>query len=320
MTQTIRGKSFEFACLNSIYLNLGENSHGVEVVQDESFNLARNAFLGLNESLRQTMSLAANTATRLIMQLEPQILNPLGNNPLILQIQPDSIGQAGDVRDVLIMRRQNNWEIGISCKHNHYAAKHNRLSYTIDFGLDWFGLPCTEDYFNEIEPIFTELRELRESGVLWGEVENKHQRFYVTLLQAFINELNRLYENHGEVVPQRFLAYLLGRNDFYKVIANDRSRTTEIQAYCINGTLNAPAGDIRPTFRVNRVVLPSKFYNIDFRENSTTTINIVCDHGWAISARIHSAESLVNTSLKFDIQLVGLPQAIFRHHEGWSVT
>jgi len=151
------------------------------------------------------------------LRLEPQLTTPLTNVPLYLSIQEDARGQQGDVRDILCIRRQNEWEIGLSCKHNHAAVKHSRLSRTIDFGELWFGIPCSESYFIEINPLFDELEELREQGELWRNISNKEERFYVPLLEAFIRELERLNQNNQGVIPERLLHYLLGRNDFYKL-------------------------------------------------------------------------------------------------------
>ena len=70
------------------------------------------------------------------------------NDTLIITIAPDFFGQTGDVRDVILTK--NNWEIGISCKHNHQALKHQRLSNRIDFGLEWAGYPVSQNYWNTI--------------------------------------------------------------------------------------------------------------------------------------------------------------------------
>jgi len=41
------------------------------------------------------------------------------------------------------------------------------------------------------------------------------------------------------------------------------------------------------------------------------------DNGWAISFRIHSASTIVEPSLKFDIQLVGQPANLFFIDVAW---
>ena len=189
--QTELGKAFEYACLQSIYNELAD-SQDVVIEQNSALEIARQKYENTTLDMQNKMDLGADAAIRVILRLEPQLTTPLTNVPLYLSIQEDARGQQGDVRDILCIRRQNEWEIGLSCKHNHAAVKHSRLSRTIDFGELWFGIPCSESYFVEINPLFDELEELREQGELWGNISNKEERFYVPLLEAFIRELERL--------------------------------------------------------------------------------------------------------------------------------
>jgi len=269
--------------------------------------------------MQNRMNLGANAATKVILRLEPQLEAPLTNVPLYLSIQEDAMGIQGDVRDVLCIRRQNQWEIGLSCKHNHTAVKHSRLSKTIDFGDSWFGIPCSESYFNEIDPLFDKLEKLREQGELWRNIEDKEERYYVPLLTAFMRELERLDQNNQGIIPERLLNYLLGRNDFYKVITLDRIKVTQVQVFNIYGTLNRNAGRIRPIVNVPQLPMPTRFYNIGFKPSSGNTILVALDNGWTISMRIHNASSKVEPSLKFDIQLVGVPPSLYTQHEPWEI-
>ena len=189
--QTELGKAFEYACLQSIYNELAD-SQDVVIEQNSALEIARQKYENTTLDMQNKMDLGADAAIRVILRLEPQLTTPLTNVPLYLSIQEDARGQQGDVRDILCIRRQNEWEIGLSCKHNHAAVKHSRLSRTIDFGELWFGIPCSESYFVEINPLFDELEELREQGELWRNISNKEERFYVPLLEAFIRELERL--------------------------------------------------------------------------------------------------------------------------------
>lgn len=317
-TQSISGKAFEYACLLALYNTLIENQV-VEVEDTAPLQTARKSYESLDSIVKKDMEDGANAAVRTLLRLEPQLLNPENNIPLILAIQKDSSGEAGDVRDVLAIRQQNNWEIGISVKHNHDAVKHSRLSQTIDFGGSWFDTPCSSNYFEEIRPIFDELSELREQKVKWRDLENKEERFYIPVLNAFIKEINALYSEHGSVIPNQLLLYLLGRHDFYKLIADSKRRVTKLQAFSFSGTLNNPAGNVQPMYRIPRMRLPEIIYSTDFKPGSKTTINIACNEGWELSARIHNASTMVEPSLKFDIKLVGLPPTVYSHDEPWGL-
>lgn len=304
--QTEMGKAFEYACLKAV-LGFLEETQEVIVEETTAVNVAKSFYDEAPRAKVVKMDLAAQAAVRVILRLEPQLGHPQNNTPLFLSIQEDARGIAGDVRDVLCIRRQNEWEIGFSCKHNHFAVKHSRLSYTIDFGEQWFAKACSTEYFSEIEHIFSELTALKAQGALWRDLVDKEGRFYVPLLNAFVSELRRLDALYPNEIPPALITYLLGRNDFYKIIAKDSNRTTEIQAYNIFGTLNKPSGTVRPVSRIPQVRLPNRIFDISFKENSNNTVVITCDQGWAVSLRIHNASSKVEPSLKFDVNLIGTP-------------
>lgn len=316
--QASQGKAFEYACLNRLHRYVSRHQR-VVVKPSKALESARNAYYSIDDCLRNEMNLGAGAAVGVICKLEPRLLHDGEGDVLELSIVKDTSGAAGDVRDVLARRHTLDWEIGISAKHNHDAVKHSRLSNTIDFGESWFGTPCNSEYFDEIGPIFKELEQLREQNLKWSQLENKVERFYYPILQAFIRELNRLYEQHGSRIPQELLRYLIGRHDFYKVIANTKNRVTKIQAFSFLGTLNLPAGNTRALYRIPQIRLPEVIYNVDFKRGSSTTLSIVCDQGWTLSARIHNASTMVEPSLKFDIKLTGLPPTVYSHDEPWGM-
>lgn len=315
--QTKNGKAFEYACLNELCKNL-VNQQQVIIISTSSLDIASNYYNDLSKTIKERMNLAASAAVRVLLRLEPQLSNSLDQNHLELSIQDDSKGISGDVRDVLCIKRLNGWEIGISCKHNHTAVKHSRLSRNIDFGNSWFSIPCSDNYFNDINPLFEELNEMKSNKILWRNIKDKEQRFYIPLLQAFISEIRRLDSNNPNIIPTRLMEYLLGRHDFYKIITLDKRYTTQIQAYNIHGTLNRPAGNVKSVTPVKQLNMPSRFFNIDFKPGSSNTIEIVCDQGWTISLRIHNASSKVEPSLKFDVKLEGVPPSLYTHFEPWE--
>lgn len=319
--QTKNGKAFEYATLIALYSQLDSHpqlkNQQIAVQSTPALITAQQFYSILGTTLKRDMDLAANAAIRVLLRMEPQLQNSNGNTPLYLSIQADTAGMAGDVRDVLTIRMQNQWEIGVSCKHNHTAVKHSRLSSTIDFGNLWFGIPCSASYFQNIDPIFDELRVMRQSNMLWSSVNNKDVRFYVPILEHFMSEVRRLDAANANRIPGLLLRYLLGTNDFYKVITHDRRRVTQIQAFSLYGTLNRNAGTIHPQIRLPQLTFPNRFFDINFRPGSRNTIQIVCDEGWSVNMRIHNAASLVEPSLKFDVSLIGVPPNLYTHHEPW---
>jgi hypothetical protein len=322
--QTANGKAFEYACVLGVYNELS-SMQNIEIVESPQLKTAAKLYEGMTIEMQNTLDKSAIAAVRVIRRLEPQLWEPDGNEPLYLSLQADAAGIAGDVRDVLCIRKQNGWQLGFSCKHNHHAVKHSRLSDTIDFGKEWLGIPCSMEYFDRVVPLFSQLRKYRDASkadgkpMLWEEIENKAQTYYIPILQAFMDELQRIdLENKGKV-PEALVRYLLGRYDFYKIITEDRSRTTRVEAINIAGTLNANSGKEKPVTKISMLKMPSQFYHIGFKPDSDNTIEVVCDEGWQISMRIHNASSRVEPSLKFDVQLVSFPSSLYAQTEPWDI-
>lgn len=322
-SQTELGKAFEYACVDAFYEKYSKYQF-VELDESPQMRTARGFYDGLDYHIQVNLTLAAKAAVRIIERLEPQLRNPGDNIPLILALQTDAKGIAGDVRDVLCIRKQNKWQIGLSCKHNHHAVKHSRLSDTINFGKDWFGKNCSTQYFSQVVPLFTKLREMRDKSkaagkpILWNEIPDKFDEYYVPILRAFIQELKRLDLQYPYEIPQLLIRYLIGRYDFYKVITDDRHRATRVEVVNIEGTLNRNAEHCETIAKVPLLKMPSKFYHIDFKENSKNTIEVVCDEGWTVSMRLHNASSKVEPSLKFDVNLISLPSSIHSQVEPWD--
>jgi len=52
---------------------------------------------------------------------------------------------------------------------------------------------------------------------------------------------------------------------------------------------------------------------IGFKDDSDTTIIVTLDQGWILSFRIHNASSRIESSLKFDINLISAPRTLFKN-------
>ena len=153
-------------------------------------------------------------------------------------------------------------------------------------------------------------------GVQWSQVEGKATRFYRPILEAFIREIEVQAVEHRDV-PERLVRYLLGRFDFYKVVADDTKQQTIVQTFNLAGTLNLiPRMGVAQRC-VPRVRLPTRLVSIGFKEGSNTTAELFLDNGWQFSFRIHNARSRVEPSLKFDIQIVGQPSTIVSFYCQW---
>ena len=91
-----------------------------------------------------------------------------------------------DVRDIIIERKDIMWEIGLSIKHNHMAVKHSRLSKDIDFGDKWYGVSCSQQYWNDVNGVFSLLAKEKAKGSYFRDMDSKEDQVYVPLLNAFV--------------------------------------------------------------------------------------------------------------------------------------
>lgn len=302
-----QGRAYEFACLNAFYDEISQYRQ-VHILENSSFQAAQRAYETLSSEEKALYKRSALAMIPTVFECEPRIIEK-GDDIIELYIQKDEAGKEGDVRDIIIARDNIKWEIGFSIKHNHFAVKHSRLSPTIDFGEQWYGIPCSQEYWNDIKPVFAYLENEKINHTKFSELPNKEKDVYVPLVTAFINEIKRQYSNHKSI-PQQLVEYLLSKFDFYKIISIDKKELTQVQSYNIHGTLNQSARNQRPQIEIPIAALPTRIISLDFHPDRSNTAELYLDGGWYFTFRIHNAETYVVPSLKFDIQIAGLPTTI----------
>lgn len=302
-----QGRAYEFVCLLTLSEEIGK-LRPVNIVRNSSLLAAEYAWNTLPLEMKNMYKVSSYAAVIQIFELEPRIMEK-GGDVLDLQLQADAKGQEGDVRDILIVRRNIQWEIGLSLKHNHFAVKHSRLSQKLDFGAKWYGIPCSQKYWKDVKPIFAYLIQEKKKNTLFDNLHNKENEVYIPLLKAFINEINLQNQTHPDL-PSRLVEYLLGKYDFYKVISIDKQRMTQIQSYNMHGTLSQDSASQEASIKIPTVLLPTRIVSLDFVPNKANTVELYMDGGWQFSFRIHNAEKVVAPTLKFDIQIVGMPTTI----------
>lgn len=309
------GRAYEYICIETLNREINKFRKSV-IEKNSTYETAKECWNIIDEETKIIFENSALSATYSIFDLEPMITEK-GMDYLVLKMQKDQEGEVGDVRDIIIIRNAERWEIGLSIKHNHFAVKHSRLGPKLDFGERWYGIKCSDSYWNEIKPIFEYINTKREQELKWSELEDKENDVYVPLLKAFMSEIKRKYKNHPEL-PKKLVEYLLGEFDFYKVISIDNKKVTQIQSYNLRGTLNQASQKSKPKIVIPIAKLPTRIVNIDFKPQSNNTIELYLDEGWQFSFRIHNASTYVENSLKFDIQIVGMPASIISIDCKWN--
>jgi len=310
-----QGRAYEYAWLMTLNSEISKKRR-VLIEQNSSFAAARNAWNSIDKQLQAIYKVSVMSAIQTIFGLEPLILEENGDI-LTLKIQSDDMGKSGDVRDVVIIRCGIQWEIGLSLKHNHFAVKHSRLAKSLDFGEKWFGVKCSSQYWADVNPIFAYLEAEKKKSAKWSELPSKENDVYIPLLKAFMDELRRSNADPKKAVPRKMVEYLLGQFDFYKIIGIDGKKVTQIQTFNLRGTLNKSGQNTPPKQIIPTANLPMRIIEICFKPDSTNTVELYLDGGWQFSFRIHNASAKVETSLKFDVQIIGVPLNILHIECRW---
>lgn len=311
--QTDTGKALEYCFATAYHADFLARGLNVSLLRDINYLKTQASYNTFSIAEQAAFYSAAQTTIESMVKLEPGLTNQINNLDILeISIAADAAGKAGDVRDVLFKRR--NWEIGFSVKNNHDAAKHSRLSPTINFGREWLGHDCSNNYFSEINVVFNSIQAAKraDNNATWASYPNKEISVYVPILDAFKKELMRLNSVHPDI-PKKLLSYLIGRNSFYKVIKRDVFNLVVVKGYNMRNDLGLPYNHIPAICGIPPVAYPTRI--IEFiSNNSNTTLFMTLDKGWQISFRIHSAKTLLEDSLKFDINLIGNPPILFTHY------
>lgn len=307
-----KGRAYEYAWIQVLSDELHKLRKTV-LIENSSLIANKKAWDSLDVEERRNYVISATAAVRTIFELEP-LISENSNDELLLEFQKDKNGEQGDVRDIVIKRDQIAWEVGLSVKHNHNAAKHSRLGKSLDFGKKWYKNPCSNNYWHSTKAIFDILQKAKDSNTKWSDISNKDTTVYKPILEAFVEEVQYAYSK-DKSLPRKLLEYIIGIKDYYKVVSHDSKRLTLIHSFNVHGSLNKPSKNVISTITVPLVDLPTELVAVKFAKDKkgkerNNTIEMYLNNGWQLSFRLHNASSKVETSLKFDIQFVGLPPSV----------
>lgn len=310
-----QGRAYEYAWINALFASL-QSKRNTQIVVNSSLEANKRAWGVMSEEMQELFEISACAAVDTILELEPRMTENDGDL-LHLEFQKDGAGTQGDVRDIVIRRNSIQWEVGLSIKHNHEAVKHSRLSHALDFGKEWFDIPCSDTYWHTVKPIFDRLKAEKTASRKWSELPDKESGVYIPLLNAFMDEIKRA--NTADVsMPRKMVEYLIGTKDYYKVVSRDGKRLTIIHTFNMHGTLNKPSKVKVSAISVPIIELPTELVAIKFKTGSNNTVEMYLNNGWQLSFRIHNASTKVEPSLKFDVQFIGMPVSILNIECKWQ--
>ena len=282
--QSAMGRGWEWALAAAF-----ARRNDVRIRDEGGWESAQNSYARLPPDETGNMDAAALAAVEFLEQRDQRLRNLEG-----VTIQTDHSGRFGDPRDLLLHCATG--DVGVSAKNRHTSVKHSRLSDSIDFGDKWYGVPCSQCYWDAVKPSFQELRQ--QTGKNWKDITDKKERYYQPVLNAFVDEVRRAVEKNPGVIPE-LLQYVTGRHSFYQVIK-------------VNGDVEFLSFrmDSQPAWG-SQLPLPTQM--VEFRVLRENTAELILDNGWALRFRLHNARSRVEPSLKFDITMISSPDQMSRH-------
>lgn len=356
LTNTVlSGKAFEYATLIEIYRELtlnGWDTDSLKIIKDKNYKNVENAYQiirGSDEDLDDNAQLetirletmtndynrAARVAAVYLRNVEP-ILSSSENLYGFLRVMPDNAGTKGDVRDINLEiysepeSLDSITSIGISCKNNHEAVKHPKITEDPDFAKVWTNgqFSCSNSFIKNINEIFKKIDTYAKQYQRWADVEDKMDTIYYPIIKLFVEEIKRLgiadenstleEQANAKEFTQAFFEYMFGIQDFYKIIKEDHSRSTKVYPYNMHGLLMSSYNGIKNTRAVQTITMPEEIVEVRIKPKSKTTIEIYFDQ-WIISMRLHNADSKISkTSLKFDVQIKAQPRKVMGTILPWN--
>lgn len=351
----INGKAFEYAALIELYNELrdaGWKQEQLLINEDKNYKNIERAYQVVDvaedgedeegnieivqlERRNNIFSKAAQVAAKYLLMVEPILQNSKGLFG-VLSAMPDSAGVKGDVRDidfVIYADKEHSYvvrELGISCKNNHEAVKHPRITEDPDFAKEWTKsrFSCGQEFMSEMKRVHEIIEGYQKKYTKWSEVEEKMDTVYYPIVKAFAKEIKRLGTvndlnsqeqlNDAKMFTQMFFEYMFGTYDFYKFIKDDQAKATKVYPYNMHGTLMKPHNGKKNEYAVQSITMPEEIVEVRIKPNSKTTLEIYFDQ-WIISMRLHNADTkITKTSLKFDVQIKAQPRKVMGTILPWS--
>lgn len=343
----ISGKAFEYATLIEMYRELSENgweAEQLEIVKDKNYQNIEKAYQIIQgsdedandedeielvhiETLSNDYNRAARVAAMYLRMVEP-VLQPDKKVYGILCAMPDTAGTKGDVRDIAFSIYEDKEhqrlirDIGISCKNNHEAVKHPRITEEPDFAKVWTEnkFHCSVKFIKGMEEILCKIDDFAHKYKKWSAVDDKMDTIYYPIIKLFVEEIKRLgitnesdnleRQDDAKKFTQLFFEYMFGTQDFYKFIKEDSSNATKVYPYNMHGSLMRPYNGHKNEQAVQTITMPEEIVEVRIKPKSKTTIEIYFDQ-WIISMRLHNADTkITRTSLKFDVQIKAQPRKV----------
>ena len=289
------------ACVKAFKTILERENVPYFIKDDEEAQYYFNLWEGTDESKELAYKQALPAIERIAAH-EPYIFKT-GGEPLCIrlnyldrELERDSFGE------ILLERPDLDWRFSMSVKSDAKILSalpladreldmdqdviKNSFNGIDDFGYRIFGIPCSNDYFDDVNEILMNIAPRDSEN--WGELIKDDKFIYGSLitpmLKAIGREMPRICEMHPEA-PQKLFDYFYGKLDYYFIKAIEELKATRIG--CVNARGQLGRIPDSPNLMTPKTPFPTELHDVRFAtgkygEISRDTLQLVFDGGWAL--------------------------------------
>lgn len=325
------------ACVKGTIERLENAGIPYEIEENDAYRDYMSAWENSDE--KELLMRKVRPALAKFAKLEPY-LHETDGNPLRLRFNgPKRDLDKDSFAEVLLERKDLNWAIGVSIKNDAKVLTDMRIAdrnidlymnHTVntvneieDFGDKIFGVPCSNDYFDDVNEIMERIHA--HDRERWAELLLDDDFVYDTVitpvLRALSRELPKIMRNHPEA-PMHFFDYFYGKYDYYYLNPIDELQITRMGAVNPRGGLGRIPGT--DNHLVNEAVKPTRLLDVRFAtgshgEISRDTIQLTFDGGWVMNFTMFvSNTEKYGRSFNLGVYMPVTPFGSFRDQVRWE--
>ena len=281
----------------------------------------------------------AEPAIQRIISKEPYVFKT-GGDPLFIRVNDQTRELAKDsFGEILLERPDLDWRFSISVKNDAQVLSSmtvadretdrtmDKVASIVneidDFGDRIFGVPCSNDYFNDMNEILMKVNTTKSATWSKKLTDEKfaYDNLITPMLMAVAAEIPRICKDHPEA-PKKLLDYFYGTIDYYFINPIEELEVTRIGAVNVHGGLGCIPNNhnhYTPVVEPPTQLLDVRFATGKFREISKDTIQLSFDGGWAVCIKIGTSfTEELGRVFALNVYLPVTPFGSYRDQVNWD--
>ena len=319
---------------------LNERSIPYELVDDEESKEYNKIWEEASNEEQKLVYRQALPAVKRIAEHEPYLFFEDGGAPLRIRFNyPERRLHEDSFGELLLERPDIDWHISISVKNDATVISAlpvadrtrnvkdgrviNIFNEIDDFGERIFSVPCSNDYFNDVNKILLTFEPLKTAE--WMEMVKDESFLYgkliTPMLKAIADEMPRIVRYHPEA-PQKLIDYFYGRYDYYFLNPIAGLEVTRIGAVNCHGDLGRIPGS--HNYLTNRIKYPTELLDVRFATGKSgeilkDTVKYTFDGGWELCMKLQLEEDhLDDRNFSLNVYLPATPFGSYRDQVAWE--